>query len=67
MALIDIKAGVLEKVAEGALPIKENGSFDLSKLDYIIQREATKKDLTITVKYVPKEIKYKFVIYGEEK
>jgi len=54
---------VLTKIAREPLLVEENGSFDLSNLNRILQREAAKKNLVITTEYIQKENKYEFVVY----
>ena len=54
---------VLEKIAREPLLVEENGNFDLSNLNRILQREAAKKNLVITTKYMREENEYEFVVY----
>ena len=57
---------VLENIARGSIPVKEDGAFDLSNMNSALQGEANKKNLTINIQYVPCENAYGFIIYREE-
>ena len=58
----------LENIAGGPLPIKEDGTFDLTNIDLCLVNEPIKKqDIIIEIKYLPKEDRYGFAIYKESK
>ena len=58
---------VTDEIAEGPLPVREDGTLDSGKLNYVLQRQAKKRDFVVIVKYFEDEKKYEFKIYGVKK